>query len=95
MHTFAFYFVAVAALGGERLLSHYFIQGVITSAVGALPAPTKDSPQWYVFLFKFANGIVWNFGRALNTSIEKSPNWEDAAASHVEKIKQLGDAPAQ
>lgn len=94
-HTFFAICLLVGGAVSSRFLEQYVFQIVLTAAVGALPAPTKDSPQWYVFLFQFSNSLIGNLGRAFNTSIEKSPNWEAAADKHVEKvIQQIQQGPA-
>lgn len=49
----------------------------------ALPAPTKDSTDKYVFWFKFVNRMAGNTQRAEEHSIESSPNFIPAAEAYV------------
>jgi hypothetical protein len=51
--------------------------------VGALDAPTKASSPYYVFIFKFSNSLAMNFQRARSTSIENSPNFDDAVKRYL------------
>jgi hypothetical protein len=58
--------------------------GVIwNSFVDSLDAPTKNSSASYIFMFKFSNTLALNFKRARSTSIEQSPNFEDAAKKYL------------
>jgi hypothetical protein len=50
----------------------------ISCFIGALPAPTATSGQFYKFFFKFANTFGGNLLRAFSTALEGSPNWKDA-----------------
>jgi hypothetical protein len=60
------------------------IGGAVWNAfVGSLAAPTKDSSAYYVFLFKFCNTLAFNFARAKSTSIENSPNFQDAVNRYL------------
>lgn len=55
--------------------SNFFISAFCNS----LPAPTKDSSQFYKFCFKFATyWLAQNPSRANGTRIEGSPNFNDA-----------------
>lgn len=60
------------------IISTWIFNNVVTVLITSLPAPTKDSSQRYVYLFKVANGIMGNIARAKSTAIENSPNWQDA-----------------
>lgn len=51
---------------------------VVSAAIGAMPAPTKDSKPFYVWLFRFANTLGANLARAYSTMVEKSPNFDAA-----------------
>jgi hypothetical protein len=52
--------------------------------VSSLPAPTNKSTQFYIFMFKFLNRVIsGNFSRANNSSVESSPNYQDAVNGYV------------
>ena len=53
--------------------------------VSALPAPTAKSTDRYVFWFKLLNNLVGNKSRANDTSVESSPNFQDAVNLHLAK----------
>jgi hypothetical protein len=69
----------------STLVSYYFVSAFI----GALPAPTSASSQFYRFFFSFANALGANVLRAFRTTLEKSPNWTDA----VQKAADQGTLP--
>lgn len=48
---------------------------VFANFVSALPAPKANATQFYMFFFRFMNGLGANLSRAFSTTIEKSPNW--------------------
>jgi hypothetical protein len=51
----------------------------VSNFVSALPAPTKDSGQFYKFVFRFGNNwLAQNTSRANGVRVEASPNWQDA-----------------
>ena len=53
--------------------------GYVWSAfISALPAPQANSSMFYNFSFKFLNVLAANIARAQNTSVERSPNFQDA-----------------
>lgn len=55
----------------------------ITALIGALPTPTKDSSAHYIFWFRAANLFVGNIQRAFHSSLENSPNFEDAVKKYL------------
>lgn len=59
---------------------HFACYYVASNAIGAMPAPTASDGKFYVWLFRFGNGVASNLSRAFSTQIEKSPNWADALA---------------
>ena len=59
------------------------LSAIWNAFVGSLSAPTKDSGQGYIFLFKFSNALAFNFKRAGSTSIEDSPNFKDAVNRYL------------
>lgn len=66
-----------------NFISHHIVAILIaywtlSAAIGALPAPTKDSSPFYGWFFRFANIISANLLRAYSTAIERSPNFNDA-----------------
>jgi hypothetical protein len=61
-------------------------KAVWDAIIGALPAPTKDSTVYYVFVFKLMNGLAFNFQRARNTSIENSPNFVPAVEQYISRM---------
>ncbi len=63
----------------------WFANNKATKLVSAFPMPTKDSTPRYIFWFKFFNNLVGNEKRAELPPLEKSPNFQDAVAQHVEK----------
>jgi hypothetical protein len=67
----------------HQVLGTMVLAAVWNAYVGSLSAPTKDSSPYYVFLFKFSNALAFNFARAKSTSIENSPNFEDAVKRYV------------
>jgi hypothetical protein len=67
-------------------IAMWFFNNVITVMVSALPAPTKDNSQKYVFFFKVTNTLVGNVARAHSTAIELSPNWQAAIEKHIDLI---------
>lgn len=50
----------------------------LSAFIGALPAPTGTSSQFYQFFFKFINTLGGNLLRAISTKVEGSPNFTDA-----------------
>lgn len=54
------------------------ILAVVNTSVGYLPAPTKDSSQFYIWFFKVANSLMLSFARAWRSKVENSPNFDDA-----------------
>lgn len=63
----------------------------ISAICSSFPAPTKNSTQVYIFVFKLANIIgAQNPIRANGVRVENSPNWKDAIESvRKEKIKNV------
>ena len=80
-------------IAGHQVWAVLAAGAVWNAFVGSLAAPTKDSKPFYVFLFKFANALAFNFQRARSTSIENSPNFQDAVAKYL--ASQADAAPAQ
>jgi hypothetical protein len=72
-------------------VGHDILYAVAAIAIGSLDSPTKDSGPFYRWLFKFGNGIIaLNPRRALNSSVESSPNWKDAVDKHVSQLVEVG-----
>lgn len=64
------------------IIGTWILNNIVTVMVTSLPAPTKDSSQSYIYWFKVLNTIIGNIQRARSTTLENSPNWEDAIAKH-------------
>lgn len=65
----------------------------ISAYISALPAPTKDSGQFYRFWFKFSNNIfAQNPSRANGVRVESSPNWQDALVAKARDEVELKGA---
>ena len=77
----------------HQILATAVVGAIWNAFVGSLSAPTKDSSPQYIFMFKFANTLAFNFQRASSTSIENSPNFKDAVARYLEAQAQ-GEPPA-
>lgn len=58
---------------------HLLLFWMAANVLGTMPAPTKESGVYYIWLFRFANVIAANISRATGTTVEKSPNFEEAA----------------
>lgn len=59
-------------------VSTWLLNNIVTAFVAAFPAPTKDSSTAYIWWFRFSNGVMGNISRAKSTTVENSPNWQDA-----------------
>lgn len=70
----------------------WVFNNIITAAVTSMPAPKRNSSSGYVWFFTFTNTVVGNISRAKSTTLEKSPNWQDAVDSHVQTL-QNGNTP--
>jgi hypothetical protein len=66
---------------------------VLSAFIGALPAPTAESGQFYKFFFAFANTLGANIARARSTAVEGSPNWAPAVQKHLDLTNQKPPAP--
>jgi len=64
------------------IIATWLFNNIVTAMVSNLPAPTKDSTARYVYWFKTLNTVVGNIARAKSTTLEKSPNWQDAIDAH-------------
>lgn len=53
-------------------------QFLFSTAVSSMPAPTATSTASYQFWFKFLNTVAGNLARAKQSSVESSPNFQDA-----------------
>lgn len=76
-------------------LAAYYVGSAFTAS---LPAPRKDDPRWYVFLFQFVNTLAANLVRAYATRVENSPNFEAAVDLHNQQAKgdlQTSAKPAE
>jgi hypothetical protein len=60
------------------LVATWLFNNVVTAFVASFPSPTKDSGLVYIVWFKFSNTFIGNVMRAKNTTLENSPNWQDA-----------------
>lgn len=75
---------------------HWMMYATLSVAIGSLLAPTKQSSPFYVWFFRFSNGIIaLNPQRALNTRIESSPNWKDAVDQHLQNLEKEGSGDKQ
>jgi hypothetical protein len=73
------------------LVSTWFMNNVVTAFVSAFPAPTKDSSTAYLVWFKFTNTLIGNIMRAKNSSLEGSPNWQDAVVKATGQVPPTAD----
>ena len=53
---------------------HLILIATFLLAVSSLEAPTKDSPMWYRYMFRFLNGAALQLKRMF-PKIENSPNF--------------------
>lgn len=60
----------------------------LSAFIGALPAPTAQSHQVYVFAYKFINTLGGNVVRALQSKVESSPNFIAAVNTQNAKMGQ-------
>lgn len=65
-------------------MGHFILAGVALTAISSLEAPTKDSPAWYRYMFRFLNALALQFKRMF-PKIESSPNFQDAVNIQTEK----------
>ena len=73
---------------------HWIVYAVLSVAIGSLAAPTKDSGPFYLWFFRFCNGVLaLNPQRALNTRVENSPNWKDAVDKHLSEMEVGASLP--
>ena len=63
---------------GASVAATWVLNNVVTALISSLPAPTKDSSVKYVYWFKVTNTVIGNVKRAQSTTLENSPNWQDA-----------------
>lgn len=82
-------------VGAITAAGTWLFNNVFTAAVAALPAPTKDSTQKYIFWFKFLNSLVGNYLRAHHSEVESSPNWQDAVEKHCAMIDAMTKPPRE
>ena len=64
-------------------LAAYYVFGAL---VGGMPAPSATSSNAYRWAFSSLNILASNISRAKSTTLENSPNWQDA-------VKKLGQQP--
>jgi hypothetical protein len=64
------------ALHSETL--HFGLYIFISAVISGMPAPTANSSVAYCWTFKTFNILAANISRATNTTVEKSPNFQDA-----------------
>jgi hypothetical protein len=65
-------------LVAHQVLATVVVGYVWSSFISALPSPTAQSGQFYVFAFKFLNVLAANISRASGSKIESSPNFQAA-----------------
>lgn len=61
---------------------------IFTVLVTSLPAPTKDSSTKYVYWFKVLNALAGAIHRAESTTLEHSPNFQNAMQVYFDRLAQ-------
>jgi hypothetical protein len=61
-------------------VGHFVLYMIASNAIGSMPAPTATANPFYVWAFRFLNGLASNLTRAYSAKVEKSPNFQDAVA---------------
>ena len=86
-HQYPFLFGGVTVTGAKYVADVF---------ISSLESPTKDSSASYRYWFKVLNKFAANWYRAADTSIERSPNFQDAVQKHLaENIPPPQVPPAQ
>lgn len=75
--------ILISFVTAHPIQATLFGKALWDSFVGAFPAPGKDSSPFYRFCFTFLNLAAFNFQRARSTSIEDSPNFQDAVKRYL------------
>lgn len=57
---------------------HFILYIVASNAIGSMPSPGAASTPFYVWAFRFLNGMASNLTRAFASKVESSPNFQDA-----------------